>query len=216
MILVDVKPVLVLLDNQPTNQPTNQPRKDTTPMTQNPTINPKIKFAKGHPSTIIPSKDLTNAGYDIYPNFDAQHITIEPHETVMIPTRLYSIIPDGYYMQLFERGSTGTKGIAQRAGVIDPSYRGEWMIPITNTTEKPIYIAKNDSKFLLDMTGDKGVIKVLQKLTMESVIIYPYGKAICQAILLPIPNSKVEEISLYELKLNKTNRGDGKLGSSNK
>jgi len=165
-----------------------------------------IKFAKVKDNAIIPSKDDENAGYDIYACFNEDFIIIEPHETKMIPTGIASSCSPEYYFQLLERGSTGTKGIAQRCGVIDSGYRNEWFVPITNTTNKTLVISKPSEKEMLD-----GI-----KLFQENCIIYPYTKAICQAVLLPVPRTIVEEVSYEELKAIKSERGDGKLGSTGK
>lgn len=47
-------------------------------------------------------------------------------------------------------------------------------------------------------------------------IFYPYEKAICQAIVVPVPQNTVEEISVEELQAIPSERGTGALGSSNK
>ena len=93
-------------------------------------VSDTIYFTKLSEDTIVPSKSKSNAGYDIYANFSEPYMLIHPHETLMIPTKLASVFSEKYYMQLFERGSTGTKGIGQRCGVIDASFRGEWFLPI--------------------------------------------------------------------------------------
>ena len=123
---------------------------------------------------------------------------INPLETKLVPLGIGSAVSDDYYFQIQERGSTGSKGIKYGAGVIDSGYRGEWLIPITNTNTKPIIITKN--------TGFED----------SSFIVYPYEKAICQAILLPVPKTEVEEISYEELEKIPSLRGTGKLGSSGK
>jgi dUTP pyrophosphatase len=165
----------------------------------------KVYFAKVRPDAIIPSKKEGNAGYDIYANFIADSIVIASHETVMIPTGIASACSSDYYFQLFERGSTGTKGIGQRCGVIDSSYRGEWFVPITNHNNKHLVIRKsgitNEEIF-----GD----------TMPHIVDYPYEKAICQAVLLPVPKVEIKEISYEALQIIKSERGIGCLGSSGK
>lgn len=162
-----------------------------------------IYFAKLNPDAIIPSKSTEDAGYDIYANFPEDYLVIQPHETKMIPTGIASVCSDDYYFQLFERGSTGTKGLGQRCGVIDSGYRGMWYAPITNHNNKPIIITKEKDEKILNMLKDLAIV-------------YPYEKAICQAILLPVPKTEVKEINYEELKEFKSERGTGLLGSTNK
>ena len=163
-------------------------------------IKTKIKFAKIKSNAIIPNKRAEDAGFDIYACFDEEYITIQPNETKMIPTGIASAFSDNYVIILKERGSTGTKGIGQRAGVIDSGYRGEWMVPITNHNEKPLIITKQQSKSVLE----------------EDFVVYPYNKAICQAILLELPEVMVEVTTYDKLQKIKSERGVGKLGSSGK
>ena len=118
----------------------------------------------------------------------------------MIPTGLYSAFCEDYYIQLVERGSTGSKGIAQRCGVIDSSYRGEWFVPITNTTDKELIISK----------------EIKETTVTKDYIAYPYNKAICQAVLLPVPKVEIKEISIDEFLKLESDRGTGCLGSSGK
>ena len=46
--------------------------------------------------------------------------------------------------------------------------------------------------------------------------VYPYEKAICQAMVIPVPRLNIEEISYEELQNIKSDRGIGALGSSGK
>ena len=165
-----------------------------------------VKFAKVRPTAKIPTKRVEDAGYDIYADFEEPFILINPHETVMIPTGIASACDTDYCFVLKERGSTGTKGIAQRCGIIDSGYRDEWFVPITNTTDDYIMIAKSD-----DVNAD-----VFGSLPMKKIIRYPYEKAICQALIIPVPNTMVEEITYDELKAISSDRGMGALGSSGK
>ena len=106
----------------------------------------EILFAKVDKHATIPSKRDEDAGYDIYPCFDEDYRVIMPHETVMIPTGIASAFDKSWYVQLQERGSTGSRGIKYGAGVIDSGYRGEWWIPITNTNTVPVVISKLSEK----------------------------------------------------------------------
>ena len=163
-----------------------------------------VKFAKVRPTAIIPTKRDEDAGYDIYADFEDDFIIINPHETIMIPTGIASACDTNYCFILKERGSTGSKGIAQRCGVIDSGYRNEWFVPITNTTDKKIAIVKKEASDYIFM-----------KNTIEYTI-YPYEKAICQALIIPVPTVDVEEYTYEELLAIPSSRGTGSLGSSGK
>lgn len=165
----------------------------------------EILFAKVKEGAIIPSKEKHNAGYDIYPCFEEEYTIIPPHETKLIPTGITSALHEDYYFQIYERGSTGSKGIKYGAGVIDSSYRGEWFLAVTNTNIKPLIITKREAfKKVEDMYGN-------------NLIIYPYEKALFQAVLHRVYNEhEIKEISFEELQSYESSRGDGCLGSSKK
>ena len=107
-----------------------------------------IKFAKVKENAIIPSKNAENAGYDIYGIFGDENDDnriLSPHTTKLIPTGIACALPQKYYFQVEERGSTGSKGIKKSAGVIDSGYRGEIFIAITNSTDKFLIFGDKDS-----------------------------------------------------------------------
>ena len=99
-----------------------------------------LKFAKVRPSAKIPTKNIENAGFDIYADFSEDYLFIPAHSTILIPTGIASAMSSDLYLQVEERGSTGSKGIKKSAGIIDSSYRGEIFIAITNTNIKDLYI----------------------------------------------------------------------------
>ncbi|MBQ8942609.1 MAG: dUTP pyrophosphatase [Firmicutes bacterium] len=168
----------------------------------------KIYFAKVRPDAKIPTREVWNAGVDIYPCFDEEYMIIPPHSTVLVPTGISSAIPVDYYIQIYERGSSGSKGIKYSAGVIDSSYRGEWFLAATNTNDKPVLITKLD----LEKTD-----KTIRELIENAYIVYPYTKALFQGVVHSVHNElEREEISLDALKVIPSERGSGKLGSSGK
>lgn len=163
----------------------------------------EILFAKVKPNAIIPTKRNEDAGWDIYSNFEEESIVINPHETKMIPTGLATAFGSKYVAILKERGSTGTRGMGQRSGVVDSGYRNEIFVPITNHNDKPLIITKETNQTTLEILA-------------EDYIIYPYSKAICQMILLELPQLQSKEISYEELKNIKSERGMTCLGESGK
>lgn len=166
-----------------------------------------VKFAKVKEGATIPSKRDEDMGFDIYACFDEDYIVINPHETKLIPTGIASSCDPGYGFLLRERGSTGSKGIALRAGVIDSGYRNEWFVGLTNTTKEVLFISKLSERETYEKYyGDIG----------WRSFVYPYSKAIAQALIVPVPKVTVEEISYEELKNIESERGMGALGSSKK
>ena len=166
-----------------------------------------VNFAKVRPDAKVPSKRDEDMGFDIYACFDDDYMVIYPHETTLIPTGIASSCDPDYGFVLRERGSTGSKGIALRAGVIDSGYRNEWFIALTNTTDKVLFISKLSEQETYDKFYDE---------IMPASFVYPYSKAIAQALIAPVPKVKVDEISYEELQQIESERGLGALGSSGK
>lgn len=161
-----------------------------------------LLFAKVKEGAIIPTRNYPSAGYDVYACFEEDYLIINPHESKLIPTGIASAFSSDYVAILKERGSTGSKGMGERAGVVDADYRGEWFACITNHNDVAIVIAKESVEL---------------PLLYKDAIVYPYKKAICQALLIPVPQFNVIEIDYEQLKNNySTKRGVGCLGSSNK
>lgn len=156
-----------------------------------------IYFSKLHSDAKIPTKRIGDGCYDVYACFDEDYIKIAPNEIKLIPTKIASAFSHNYRFAVRERGSSGTKGLSVRAGQIDSGYRGEWFIPINNTTKKPIYITKTN-------------------IINKDITSYPYEKAIAQCALEEVPQVNITEIPYEELLEFESERGTGKLGSSGK
>lgn len=188
-----------------------------------------IKFAKVRPDAIIPTKREEDAGFDVYANFEKDYMIIFPHETIMIPTGIAGACDSSYCFIAKERGSTGTKGLAQRCGVIDSGYRNEIFIPITNTGKTAVFILK-DGVTLKDAALDYITNHPNRPsntpprtssfwdrfIDEKEFLVYPYEKAIAQLLVVPVPSVAVEEITYDELKTIPSERGTGCLGSSGK
>ena len=176
-----------------------------------------LLFAKVRPDAIIPTKDNENAGYDIYANFEEDYIIIPPHKTTLISTGIASAISDKYYLQVHERGSTGSKGIKYSAGVIDSSYRGEIFVALTNTNNVEVVISKlTENDYTYENEIGQLATKRFGDFDYNTAIIYPYTKAIAQLVVHEVPKMNVKEISYNDLKKIPSKRGSGSLGSSGK
>ena len=165
----------------------------------------KVYFAKLRPEAVIPSKRDEDAGYDIYACMEADWMLYAPHETRPMPTGIVSAFSADYYFHIGERGSSGAKSISKRAGVIDSGYRGEWFVMLTNLNDVPLYFVKPEAE-----------ARLRAELGDSPAVIYPTSKAVCQAMLLPVPRTEVVELSPEEIMAFASERGEGKLGSSQK
>ena len=104
----------------------------------------KIKVKKLNENAILPTYGTAfAAGADLY-NLPGADTVIPPHETVMIHTGLAMEIPEGYAGFLFARSGIASKrGLApaNKVGVIDSDYRGEFMVALHNHSDAPAEIA---------------------------------------------------------------------------
>jgi dUTP pyrophosphatase len=75
-----------------------------------------------------------SAGADLYACADAP-IEIKPGETVKIGLGFAAAVPEGYAGLVFARSGLATGrdlAPANKVGVVDPDYRGEWLVPLRN------------------------------------------------------------------------------------
>lgn len=161
-----------------------------------------IKFAKVRPDAKIPTKRREDAGWDIYANFAEDWIEIPPHDNRLIPTGIASALDVDWAFELRERGSTGVKNLKISAGIIDSGFRSEWFVCLYNGNDRPVCIAKY-------LNGE-------QSPENKNALIYPYDKAIAQALLKWVPDTNEEEIPYEDLKAIPSERGFGQIGSSGK
>ena len=94
-----------------------------------------IKVKKLRPGAQLPTYGTAfSAGADLYACLE-EPVTIAPGETKKIPTGLAMEIPIGCAGLIYARSSLGTKqGLApaNKVGVVDSDYRGEFMIFLHN------------------------------------------------------------------------------------
>ena len=79
------------------------------------------------------------AGADLYACLDAP-VVIEPGKTAFIPTGLAMELPAGYVGLVYARSGLACKrGLApaNKVGVIDSDYRGEFIVALYNQGETP-------------------------------------------------------------------------------
>lgn len=94
-----------------------------------------IRVKKLHPQAILPTYGSAGAAAaDLYACLEAP-VSIDPGQTVFIPTGLSVEIPEGCAGLIYARSSMGAKrGLApaNKVGVIDSDYRGQIQVVLLN------------------------------------------------------------------------------------
>ena len=95
----------------------------------------QVAIKKLNEKAILPSYGSEYAaGADLYACLDGD-ITINPHDTVLIPTGIALELPVGYAGLIYARSGLATKkGLApaNKVGVVDCDYRGEVKVALHN------------------------------------------------------------------------------------
>ena len=105
----------------------------------------RIRAQKIHPEAQLPRYAHTGPYGDLAADLHAVSTwTLEPGETVAIPTGLALGFPAEYGALVEDRSGLALRGITTLAGVIDPGYRGEIRIVLTNLNAEPLQIAPGD------------------------------------------------------------------------
>lgn len=103
----------------------------------------EVKIKKLNENAIIPTKGSEkSAGYDLYACID-KSVFIKPHETVKIGTGLAMELPDNTFGAIFARsGISSKRGLApaNKVGVCDSDYRGEYIVALHNHSEKTQWV----------------------------------------------------------------------------
>ena len=106
-----------------------------------------VKFKKLNVNAVAPTRGSEfSAGYDLYACIDEQ-IEIKPFETVKIPTGISLEFPPNVVALIFARSGLSCKnGIApaNKVGVCDSDYRGEYIVFLHNHSEISVTINKKD------------------------------------------------------------------------
>jgi dUTP pyrophosphatase len=73
----------------------------------------------------------------------AAPVEIRPGETVKIGLGFSAALPEGYAGLVFARSGVATeRGVApaNKVGVVDSDYRGEWIVPLHNHSASPVTV----------------------------------------------------------------------------
>lgn len=130
----------------------------------------QVPVKKLHPDAVLPTYGSANAaGADLYACIDTP-LTLAPHETVMVHTGLAMEIPEGYAGLVYARSGLASKrnlAPANKVGVVDSDYRGEFMVALHNHGNEPQTIDPQERIAQLVITpyivGDFAVVNELNE-----------------------------------------------------
>ena len=109
------------------------------------------EFSNSYENIVLPKRATKgSAGYDFFAPFA---FSLNPNESIKIPTGIRVKIENGYLLQIFPRSSLGFKYKLQldnTVGIIDSDYynaknEGHIIIKITNHSDKTLEINENEA-----------------------------------------------------------------------
>lgn len=127
----------------------------------------KIAVKKLRENAVIPTYGSAEAaGADLYACLEAS-VVVAPGETVFVPTGIAMEVPKGCAGLVFARSSLGAKrGLApaNKVGVIDSDYRGEFFVALHNHGKLPQEIAHGEriAQLLIVPVFTPGFIEVTE------------------------------------------------------
>ena len=158
----------------------------------------RIPFEKLDKTVKTPAyAHLTDSGLDV---FAVEEMTINPGETVLMPTGIKVAIPNGYELQVRPKSGRALKTklrIANTPGTIDAGYRDEIKIIVEN-----IEPAIKDITYEFD---DNGGIHITSILHGSSYTIGT-GEKFAQLVLMEVPKAAFYEVESVG---NEDDRGGG-------
>ena len=105
----------------------------------------RIKVRKLHPAAQLPRYAHTGAWGDLAADlYAAEPATLAPGQTLPVPTGIALELPSEYGALIEDRSGLAVKGITTLAGVIDPGYRGELKVVLTNLSAELKLISVGD------------------------------------------------------------------------
>lgn len=109
----------------------------------------KIKITRINEKNDLPLPSYAtdgSAGMDVYADI-YEPITIASQQTVMIPTGLAIELPEGFECQVRSRSGLAAKSgvfALNAPGTIDPDYRGEIKVILSNFSDKEFVVKRGD------------------------------------------------------------------------
>src|SRR3989338_5297134 len=103
----------------------------------------KLKIKRLHPEAKLPSyAHPGDTGLDL---FSIENKCIEPGERAIVKTGISMEYPEGYCTLIWDKSGLAAKqGITILGGVFEPTYKGEYLIVMFNTSDCAYDVKKGD------------------------------------------------------------------------
>ncbi len=106
---------------------------------------PRIKVKKLHASAQMPKYAHVGAWGDLAADlYASEPVSLPPGATLAVPTGLAMEFPSTHGALVEDRSGLALKGLTTLAGVIDPGYRGEIRVVMTNLSTVAVEIKVGD------------------------------------------------------------------------
>ena len=104
-----------------------------------------IRIKKLHPAAKLPKYAHTGPWGDLAADLYAVvPATLEPGATTLVSTGVAIELPSEYGALVEDRSGLAVRGVTTLAGVIDPGYRGELKVVLTNLSAATVEVAAGD------------------------------------------------------------------------
>ncbi|WP_263373133.1 dUTP diphosphatase [Granulicella aggregans] len=104
-----------------------------------------IRIKKLHAAAKLPKYAHTGPWGDLAADLYAvRAATVEPGATTLVSTGVAIELPSEYGALVEDRSGLAVRGVTTLAGVIDPGYRGELKVVLTNLSATTVEVAAGD------------------------------------------------------------------------
>ena len=151
-----------------------------------------VKIERCRDSAIIPTyANSGDAGMDVYA---AEEVVIKPGETILVPIGIKFAIPVGYEIEVRPRSGLSLNTplrIPNSPGTIDSGYRGEFFIPVNNSSTY----------------GEEDIYNITEKGNKKGTYVIHQGERVAQILLKEVP--VINFVQVDDVSETGGNRGGG-------
>jgi dUTP pyrophosphatase len=104
-----------------------------------------VRVKRLHPDAQLPKyAHLGNLGDLAADLFSVESFELQVGESIPVSTGIAIEPPEGFGAIIEDRSGLASKGITTLAGIIDPGYRGELKVIMTNLSGRPVTLSRGE------------------------------------------------------------------------